>query len=73
VDAIGCAGPLQPFALTVAVALVPETGLCTSWGGDISNEQVKSSARAVPPGAIKPATTPSEATTTDNLRIIDEW
>jgi hypothetical protein len=72
VDAIGCAGPLQPFARTVAVALVPEAGLCTSWGGDISNEQFKSSARAVPHGATKLASTPSEAMTADNLRTIAE-
>jgi hypothetical protein len=73
VDAIGCAGPLQPFARTVAVAFVPEAGLCTSWGGDISNEQFKSSARAAPLGVDRLASTPSEAMTADNLRTIAEW
>jgi hypothetical protein len=73
VEFIGCAGPLQPFARTVAVALVPLAGLWTSWGGDISNEQFKSSARAVSPGATTPVSKPIEAMTADNLRIIAEW
>jgi hypothetical protein len=73
VDAIGCAGPLQPFARTVAVALVPEAGLATSWGGDISNEQFRSSACASPHGATMQASTPSGAMTADNLRNIAEW
>jgi hypothetical protein len=73
VEFIGCARPVQPVALTVAVALVPVAGSWTSRGADTPNEQFTSSARAFPLDPDKPISTPRTAMrTADALRIIAE-
>jgi hypothetical protein len=74
VEFIGCAGPVHPVALTVAVALTPVVESWTRRGADMPNEQSTSSARAVPLGPDTPIITPRQAARiADTLRIIAEW